>query len=55
MPPSKDDWPKLLRVLGVKSPEQKRPGRELRTNHGEHLCYNAFRCLRAYQAKECSQ
>ena len=46
MPPSKDDWPKLLRVLGMKSPDHKRPSGKPAPKYGDHLRYNAFRSLR---------
>lgn len=45
LPPTKDDWPKLLRILGAKSATEKFRGKPLPAFAG-HLLYNATRWLR---------
>lgn len=46
LPPSTNDWPNLLHVLGRKSLNDKNPDSEPKAHFEEHFRYNAFRCLR---------
>ena len=46
MPPLRDDWPKLLRVLGKKSSISNRLDRTLVSEYNGYFCYNAYRTLR---------
>lgn len=46
MPPTKDDWPKLLRILGTKSATKKLTTGKPLSEFDWHLRYNAFRWLR---------
>lgn len=46
MPPPKEEWPKLLSVLGKKSATEKRWDGTMANEYEEHICYNAYRTLR---------
>ncbi|MDZ4287948.1 MAG: hypothetical protein U0984_08310 [Prosthecobacter sp.] len=46
LPPSKEDWPKLLGVLGAAAGPSERSYRDVERLYADHVCYNAYRWLR---------